>query len=369
MRLLDRIKQLDERKESIAKVSGDLDATSEDLVEINAGGKVIALHRSTLTQIEGSRLSALFSGRYDKKLIRDTHGRIFLDVNLVCFQAIVHYLVDHKTASEDNPPTPASVDSEYQADLMHTLELFGINDTHADVAHALVESQIVTDANHVKHLCDWLIEDSSYGDFLLLYRSSRDGRNDQTFHSKCVTIIKTKDGHIIGGYSPCRWMSDNTYASSNKAFLFAISKTDKFSPSKIKLTGSQDYSIYKHPTFGSDLKVAGRYVSVNNRFPMPIFGRRFNIKEMEVFQIIPNSENQTSILVETVGRNPVTSKNVDTHKVVCFTPAVNSALNQKWKALNDLESELDILEASLEDEKKFIAFFSQGKDKDVVALK
>lgn len=68
------------------------------------------------------------------------------------------------------------------------------------------------------------------------------------------------------------------------------------------------------------------------------------------------------------GRNPIASKNIDTYKVVDFAPAVNSALNQKWKALNDLESELDILEASLEDEKKFIAFFSQGKDKDVVAL-
>jgi hypothetical protein len=178
--LLDRIKQLDERKESIAKVSGDLDATSEDLVEINAGGKVIALTRSTLTQIEGSRLSALFSGRYDKKLIRDINGRIFLDVNPVCFQAIVDYLVDYKTASEDNPPTPPSVDSEYQADLMHTLELFGIN---ADVA--LAESQIVEDTNHANHICDWLVEDKSYGDFVLLYRSSRDGRNDQTFHSKC----------------------------------------------------------------------------------------------------------------------------------------------------------------------------------------
>jgi hypothetical protein len=105
-------------------------------------------------------------------------------------------------------------------------------------------------------------------------------------------------------------MSDKTYASSNKAFLFAISKTGEFSPRKMKLlTGSQDYSIYKDPnsgpTFGKfgyrGLKVNGQSVFVNygnchhngsyEAFPSPINGHVFNIKEMEVFQITKNSEN------------------------------------------------------------------------------
>ena len=42
--------------------------------------------------MKGTRLEALFSGRWDKKLSRDGHGRIFLDVDPTCFQAIVDYL-------------------------------------------------------------------------------------------------------------------------------------------------------------------------------------------------------------------------------------------------------------------------------------
>ena len=79
-----------------------MDATEEDLVKINAGGKVIALAltRSTFTQLKGTKLEALFSGHWDKKLTRDNDRRGFLDVNPVCFQAMVDYLIYYKTAPE-----------------------------------------------------------------------------------------------------------------------------------------------------------------------------------------------------------------------------------------------------------------------------
>lgn len=55
------------RKQTIAKASGNLDAKDEDLVHVNVGGKIVIAKRSTLTQIVGSKLEALFSGRWDKK--------------------------------------------------------------------------------------------------------------------------------------------------------------------------------------------------------------------------------------------------------------------------------------------------------------
>ena len=63
--LLDRLKLLDEKKLKVALSNGDVDVTDEDLVEINAGGKVIAVSRSTLTQFKGTKLEALFSGTFD----------------------------------------------------------------------------------------------------------------------------------------------------------------------------------------------------------------------------------------------------------------------------------------------------------------
>ena len=83
--LNERLLELDHKKHEIAQAHGNLDAADDDLIEINAGGKIIVAKRSTLTQIQGSRMEALFSGRWEKKLMRDGQGRIFLDVDPICF--------------------------------------------------------------------------------------------------------------------------------------------------------------------------------------------------------------------------------------------------------------------------------------------
>ena len=54
--LTKRMDELKKKKREVAKTNGNLDAGDDDLVEINAGGKVIAAKRSTLTQLEGTRL-------------------------------------------------------------------------------------------------------------------------------------------------------------------------------------------------------------------------------------------------------------------------------------------------------------------------
>jgi hypothetical protein len=45
-----------------------------------------------LTLFSYSKLAVLFSGRWDKKLLRDKKNRIFLDMDPVCFQIILDYL-------------------------------------------------------------------------------------------------------------------------------------------------------------------------------------------------------------------------------------------------------------------------------------
>ena len=59
-KLTKRIDQLNKRKHEIAQANGIVDAKDDDLVEINAGGRVIAAKRSTLTQLKGTR----FEGEY-----------------------------------------------------------------------------------------------------------------------------------------------------------------------------------------------------------------------------------------------------------------------------------------------------------------
>ncbi len=87
--LHERMSQLIAKKKKAAEANGNIDAGHEDLVEVNAGGKIVVAKRSTLTQKQWTKFEAIFSGRWNKKLLRDSHRRIFIDVNPDCFQAIV----------------------------------------------------------------------------------------------------------------------------------------------------------------------------------------------------------------------------------------------------------------------------------------
>lgn len=207
-----RLEEQNKKKQKLTQACGDVDATDEDLVEINAGGKVITTKRAILTQLKGTRLESLFSGRWDKELQRDNNGRIFLDVNPVCFQLILDFLVERSMAvAEDSIQEPPSVDEEYKHIFEHQLELFGLTDVIPKMK--TLDSSIIKKGSHVELLHNWLKEDTLDGDFQLLYRSSQDGQSNAAFHSKCdskgctLTIIQTTDGLVVGGYSNTPWDS------------------------------------------------------------------------------------------------------------------------------------------------------------------
>ena len=183
-RLRDRLQKLEEDKLKSAAASGNTDVSDDDLIEINAGGRIVAAKRGTLTQIKGTRLEALFSGRWDKKLPRDSNGRIFLDVNPECFQAILDYLNELAISSEDNPPEAPTVDDEHhEQHFRYQLELFGLSNHPA-----VLNSNIVKGSSEHRVIHKWLKEDGSEGVKELVYSSLRDGLSAEAFHSKCVLL-------------------------------------------------------------------------------------------------------------------------------------------------------------------------------------
>jgi len=123
-RIRDRLNVIEEKKRETAAANGGVDVKDDDLIEINAGGKIIAAKRGVLTQRKGTRLEALFSGRWEKKLQRDNSGRIFLDVNPKAFRAIVDWLNMLSISSEDNPPQSPSGDEDHKNMLNHQMALF-----------------------------------------------------------------------------------------------------------------------------------------------------------------------------------------------------------------------------------------------------
>jgi hypothetical protein len=124
-----RLKELNlEKSKALENNGSPQEVSNEDLVEINAGGKIIVARRAALTQMKGTRLEALFSGKWDKRLHRDGKNRIFLDVNPTCFQSIVDYLNELIISPPNYPCEPPFVENDLKHILRHQLDLFGITD-------------------------------------------------------------------------------------------------------------------------------------------------------------------------------------------------------------------------------------------------
>jgi len=62
----------------------------------------------------------------------------------------------------------------------------------------------------------------------LIYRGTRDGFGSEDFHRKCdcvaktVTIVKTTNGNIFGGYTDLPWTSREIDSIDNNAFIFSL---------------------------------------------------------------------------------------------------------------------------------------------------
>ena len=362
-----RLTELDQKKQSAAEANGNPDAADDDLVEINAGGKIVAAKRSTLTRIAGTRFEALFSGRWDKILQRDSHGRIFLDVNPSCFRAIVDHLNEMIISSEDTPPDPPSVDDEHYQILQDHLELFDL-----PLIVILPDSNIMKERSHINLLHAWLKEDGSEGDFGLLYRSSRDGIAPTHFHTRCdnkgctLTIIETTCGRVIGGYSNISWTSHAYHAFADKTFLFVLASSGLSSPCKLKLKNADGsnaiYSYLSHgPTFGGarDMIVDGSSQVIwysnplgHSYHPGPLPHGAFTIKEIEVFQVTRPLPTVPAVI------RPVTR----------FSDDINKAITEKQACLLKAETEMQLLEDNFIDKQEFIQKFASGVAKDVVVI-
>ncbi len=243
-------------------------------------------------------------------------------------------------SSGDSPPSPPIVDVEHKDLLQHYLELFGFKVNW-------FESNIVQDdrKGHCIMLHDWLKEDDSDGELSLLYRASRDGLSSQAFHSNCdgkgctITIIKTTNGIIMGGYSNTSWERERRYAEANKAFLFVLSGNGISSPCKMKLKKPNGEAILNSeygPAFGDgDMRVTDSIVRLYpgggyDAGPFKI-GAKYTIREMEVFQVT-RSSSLASITAST--KTAAHDKPMNYKPVKMFSAKTNEAINAKHLCLH-----------------------------------
>ena len=110
---------------------------------------------------------------------------------------------------------------------------------------------------------------------LLLYSTLIDGVSTITFHKKCdnkgptLTIVKTVDGHIFGGYNPRSWVSESMYNECDNSFIFSLSDGKTINPIKCPLIEyKKSMAIYQNEELNSpgwgEVSEADLFISYKN---------------------------------------------------------------------------------------------------------
>ncbi|EJK74285.1 hypothetical protein THAOC_04047 [Thalassiosira oceanica] len=333
-KIASRFEALEARKRELAEEWGNPDASPEDLVEVNCGGRVISARRGTLCQLEGTNFGAVFSGLYEKKLPRDREGRIFLDLCPDEFQAIVDYLAELSISSPDDLPTL----SEEAGCLAR---LFG-----------LVPS--VMNAAETAKLNEWLAEEGMDGHLRLIYESEKFSASEFFAHCKgvphTVTVVETECGLKVGGYSSTPWTGENTglLVIQKKLIFHDESGPDFGNDLEIGETGV-DVQYNTAPKYETEQL---RKLSTRDRKP-------YGIRAIEVYKVVESNDSIKADSPAAVSIKPATS----------FTPQINRALNKKVESLREALRQVERTETSLEEECSFVdTLFISNDCNDLVKL-
>jgi hypothetical protein len=151
----------------------------------------------------------------------------------------------------------------------------------------------------------------------LLYRASRDGFTAAAFHSKCdykaktITLIKTNNNYVIGGYTSQAWTSLGLFKADETAYIFSLRRNGvstlfsygiRSTPANVTPAYSSRalYTLYGllGPSFGngdilvenrSDVNASSSVYNTYNTGADSVFGipmPKWYTNDIEVFQIV-----------------------------------------------------------------------------------
>jgi hypothetical protein len=354
----DRMDVLRKKTESATEKYGNKTASGDDNLEINAGGKVIVVgRRSILThRTAGTRFEALFSGRWDKTLQRDRHGRIFLDVNSDCFQAIVTYLSESSILPEDKYPELPHIDDEHVHILWQQLVHFGLSGkVMRPRAQVPPKSTIIPiDGVLATNFLQWVNANKMLGYFSLRYNSKRDGLSSTSIGVRCNkkgSYIFIMQANVI--LSDTSWSDDDFRIYWKKRTIIGkYPESDSFFSKNLKDQYDKLPAELSKFKVLQEEKVHKGKSSVEQKYS-------FSISQLEVFEVCGSS-------VETKGATE--SPPVQRVPATRFTEDINNAINFKQVCLPQTELKVRTLENSFNEEEPFIDAFASGDAKDVITL-
>ncbi|EOD31637.1 hypothetical protein EMIHUDRAFT_231613 [Emiliania huxleyi CCMP1516] len=167
------------RRSALAADNGGGDVRPSDRIKLNVGGCRVVTTRDTLTLFPGTRLAALFSGRWESRLQRDRNGRIFMDVNPTAFKKILDFHQFAKIASSEDPPPRPTAPEDLEAVLAAQLTFFGLTAMFERAPAAAEESFVSFFFGETKDVVDLCVTgernpDAEYVSMYSNYRSRVD---------------------------------------------------------------------------------------------------------------------------------------------------------------------------------------------------
>lgn len=254
--VVERVATLKQRKKKFSTSIGAVAGELTKLIKLNIGGDTnFVVRRDTLLRLP-SRLSQMFSGRWEKQLPRDSEGRFFLDFNPQHMRAIFTWLAEAKRYNNDGPRLPhprEKLPTEKAWGFDELLEYLQLEEHGAQSSSSSIIEEKLLSA--VKAMLPQTAE------LQLLYRASRDGFGATEFHRLCdrqgatVVIAKSCGGYIFGGFTEKPWDANlNGYCDCTQSFLFRLAGPEVSAPSKHPMYQNHCNGIYCHtscgPTFG-----------------------------------------------------------------------------------------------------------------------
>ena len=135
--------ELEEEKRALKRARTELDGeieamtkigvSDEDILELNVAGEIITVKRGTLLVAPPqSVLHAMFSGRWDDSLSKDSAGRPYLEFSPLSFKKLVAHLRTLKLSPPESALEPPKADSDHEQEFHAIVRYLGLLDWWQD---------------------------------------------------------------------------------------------------------------------------------------------------------------------------------------------------------------------------------------------
>ena len=160
--------------------------------------------------------------------------------------------------------------------------------------------------NYISLFASWIDKKGSLHcnknyDFKLLYRASRDGFDNPSFHRNCdnkgatIWVAKIQGStQLIGGYNPLDWSGNSVWKSTTDSFAFNFADGKNISTAKLGYVDANNTgnAIFCHKDVGPQMCnlhcADSKNWSSNNGTSYPDIGipAEFVVENYEVFQVV-----------------------------------------------------------------------------------